>query len=307
MDMVSLIITIFILLALMYAWLKKMLISQMIVVINFIIFIVLLISSKSFSISSSAVAADLAFRPSYLNSPSSLYTLFTSMFLHWGFLHIIGNMIVLLLIGIPFEHRVGRKKFMLIYLLSGIAGTLFFSVAEWGSTVLTGGASGAIFGILGAFAAAYPWDEVVMPIPAFIVFFVRMKVIVAAVLFGLLQVVLAVAEQYFPSKGLGGIAYLAHLGGLVAGIILSVIVIKKEVPQTRAEFEFKALEGLLTTEKQKEIFRKIKEADFPEVREAWVSQLLRELKCSRCGGTIKKDGSCSDCGYRLWETDEFLE
>lgn len=299
MDMISIVITIFILVALTYAWRKKMLISQMIVVVNFIIFIVLLISSKNFSITSSTVAADLAFRPSYLNSLSSLYTLFTSMFIHWGFLHIIGNMIVLLLIGIPFEHHVGMKKFVFIYFLGGIAGTLFFSIAEWSSTTLTGGASGAIFGILGAFAAAYPWDEVVMPIPAFIVFFVRMKVIVAAVLFGLLQIVLAIAEQYFPSRELGGIAYLAHLGGLVAGIILSIILIKKKVPQTKAEFEFKTLEGKLTTEKQKEIYRKIKEADLPEVRDAWLSHLLKELKCSQCGGRIKKDGYCINCGHRL--------
>ncbi len=218
------------------------------------------------------------------------------MFLHWGFLHIIGNMIVLLLIGIPFEHRVGMKKFAITYFLGGIAGTVFFSVAEWGSAIPMGGASGAIFGILGAFATAYPRDEVVIPIPAFIIFFVRMKVIAAAVLFGLLQIILAIAEEYFPSEELGGVAYLAHLGGLIAGVVLSIILIKKETPIKKEELDFGALEKSLSTEKQKEIFEKIKEADVPEVREAWFSHLLKELKCPQCGGKIKKDGTCKNCG-----------
>ncbi|HDN50840.1 MAG TPA: rhomboid family intramembrane serine protease [Thermoplasmatales archaeon] len=275
-----------------YALAKKMMISQALIIANFIIFVLTLFSPH--------ILDELAFRPSHLTDVTRMYTLITSMFLHAGFLHIIGNMIVLLFVGMPFEQRIGAKRFILIYLAGGVAGTLFYSAANLNSTVPLVGASGAIFAVLGAFAAAYPRDEVVMLVPLPIMFFMRMKVVTAAVLFGLLQVVLLVLENYFPSGGLQNVAYLAHLGGLAAGIVLGVMLPKKEKSAGSEKIDFDELSAFVTTEKQRELLERAKGADEPEVARAWLSALKRQLKCPRCGGELEiADGvRCRRCGYR---------
>ncbi|KAA0002682.1 MAG: rhomboid family intramembrane serine protease [Thermoplasmata archaeon] len=290
METLSLAIIVLIISALLYAWKKEMLISQMIVVINFIVFLLLFLPSLfPINFSRKLIFYDLAFNPSYLISGSKMYTLFTSLFLHGDVLHILMNMLFLLLIGIPFEQRIGRKTFAFLYFSTGICACLFFSIFEWGNQVMLIGASGAIFGLLGAFAALYPRDKVVMPLPSPIIFFVKMPVIVAALLFT------SIETLYTFSNISDGIAHTAHIGGLISGIALSQFIKKRKVKEEK--FDFLPLEAYITTERQKEIFRKAKEADVPEVREAWLSYLLRELKCPKCGGGIKKDGTCKNCGF----------
>jgi len=231
-----------------YALAKKMMISQALIIANFIIFVLTLFSPH--------ILDELAFRPSHLTDVTRMYTL--------------------------------------------IAGTLFYSAANLNSTVPLVGASGAIFAVLGAFAAAYPRDEVVMLVPLPIMFFMQMRVVTAAVLFGLLQVVLLVLENYFPSGGLQNVAYLAHLGGLAAGIVLGVMLPKKEKSAGSGKIDFDELSAFVTTEKQRELLERAKGADEPEVARAWLSALKRQLKCPRCGGELEiADGvRCRRCGYR---------
>ena len=135
--------------------------------------------------------AGLGFRPIYLSIEylPNIYTLFTSMFIHGGFLHIAGNMFVFFFMGIAFEQRVGAKKFLIIYLIAGVCGALTQSVIDLGSNTTLIGASGAIFGILGAFAYLYPRDEVVMPVPIGIMFIMRIKVIYAAIIFAVVETI----------------------------------------------------------------------------------------------------------------------
>jgi len=97
-----------------YAFYKKMLIAQMIIVINFIVFFLEILTSPSFSTGAASVVKDLAFRPSYIQEITPLYTLFTSLFLHADLWHILMNMIVFLVVGIPFEQRVGSRRFITI-------------------------------------------------------------------------------------------------------------------------------------------------------------------------------------------------
>ena len=289
MEILSLAIIIFIIASLSYAWKKDILISQMIVVVNFIIFLLLFIPSIFSGFSRNAVYYDLAFRPSYLISWTKTYTLFTSLFLHGDILHILMNMLFLLLIGIPFEQRIGKKAFASLYFLTGIFASIFFSAFEWGSQVMLIGASGAIFGLLGAFATLYPRDKVVMPLP-FTLIFVRMPIILAAVLFASIETI------YTFSNVTDGIAHTAHMGGLIFGIVLSQFMKKKKVKEEK--FDFSSLEAYIMNERQKEMFRKAREADVPEVREAWLSYLLKELRCPKCGGKISKDGTCKNCGFK---------
>lgn len=277
-----------------YAFYKKMLIAQMIIVINFIVFFLEILTSSSFSTGASSVVKDLAFRPSYIQEITPLYTLFTSLFLHADLWHILMNMIVFLVVGIPFEQRVGSRRFTTIYLVSGVCGALFFAAFNWQSQVLLIGASGAIFGIIGAFATLYPQDEIVMPVPVFIIFFIRMPVIVAALLFAGLETVYTVAGVT------DGVAHLAHIGGLVAGIVLATVY-RKVLPEKRQRQPSLArLSSLIKNEEQQQLFDRIQAADIPEVREAWLSRFLEEVTCPHCGGILQRGRGirCQQCGRR---------
>ncbi|MEA2054274.1 MAG: rhomboid family intramembrane serine protease [Candidatus Thermoplasmatota archaeon] len=295
MNFLSIISVFIMLFGLAYAAKKKILISQMIVVINFIIFFLLILTSHGFSTAYSPIFSDLAFKPSYLEDITHVHTLFTSIFVHGDIFHILMNMIVFLLVGIPFEQRVGSRKFAAIYFATGIFGAIFFSIFNWGSNIMLVGASGAIFGILGAFAALYPRDEVVMPIPFPIILFIRMPVVVATLLF-------ASMESIYTFSGISdGVAHLAHIGGIISGILLSISIRKKADHERPAGVNFNVLETLIHNEEQREIFEKIKESDVSEVREAWLSYLVKKLKCPKCGGKLVggKGIHCKNCGYKI--------
>ncbi|MGC9308851.1 MAG: rhomboid family intramembrane serine protease, partial [Thermoplasmatota archaeon] len=273
--------------------------SQTIIVVNFVIFFLLMLTQPtlSFSTAQSTVFKELAFRPSYLEDVPQLYTLFTSLFVHANFLHILMNMIVFLLVGVPFEQRVGSTRFFALYVATGIIGALFFTVFDpivsLNSEVLLVGASGAIFGILGSFAALYPRDQVVMPLPVFIVLFIRMPVIVATLVFA------GIETLYVLSGVADGVAHLAHIGGLVSGVFLAV-AIGKPPDITTQRLPLDSLAAIVTTDRQRELIERVRAADEPEVQEAWLSTLLRELECPECGGTLvhRNRIECRRCGWR---------
>ncbi len=281
-----------------YAAKQRILMSQAIIVVNFVIFFLLMLTSPtlSFSTAQSTVFKELAFQPSYLQDIPQLYTLFTSMFVHANFVHILMNMIVFLLVGVPFEQRIGSTRFFVLYVATGIIGALFFTVFDpmvgIESTKMLVGASGAIFGILGSFAALYPRDQVVMPLPVFIVLFIRMPVIVATLVF-------AGMETLYVFSGIAdGVAHLAHIGGLVSGIFLAVLI-GKPPDITTKRLPLERLASIVTTDREREVLKRVRTADEPEVQEAWLSTLLRELECPECGGTLVHHNRivCRRCGW----------
>ena len=155
----------------------------------------------------------------FLANPAGDFpTLFTSMFMHAGWLHLGGNMLYLWIFGDNVEDRFGHVKFIIFYVLCGLAATfaqLMFSV---GSNVPNLGASGAIAGVLGAYILLFPRGQVrvlqgsqVIPVPALIV------------------IGLWIVLQFFSgigsiaSAGQGGVAYMAHIGGFVAGFVLTFL------------------------------------------------------------------------------------
>lgn len=278
-----------------YAFYKKMLLSQMIIVINFVVFFLTLAAARSFSVSASPVFQDLAFRPRYLLEWGSEYTLFTSLFVHADIWHILMNMFIFLLIGIPFEQRVGAPRFAAIYLLTGVGGTLTFCLFHWNSGVMLVGASGAIFGIFGAFAALYPRDQVVMPLPLPIMLFIRMPVIVATLLFAGLETL------YTVGRISDGVAHEAHIGGLVCGVALAA-VLRQVIPRTVSAAPLNGrLASLAQTDRQRQLLKKVEEADIPEVRDAWMARFLEEVECPHCGGSLiaHRGIRCQHCGTRF--------
>ncbi|HZL04623.1 MAG TPA: rhomboid family intramembrane serine protease [Coriobacteriia bacterium] len=152
-----------------------------------------------------------------------LTTLLTSMFLHGGWLHVLGNMLYLWIFGNNIEDRLGHVGFTLFYLAAGVAAA-FAQVAASGSVdIPTIGASGAIAGILGAYLVLYPGAAVVTLIPIF--FFIEVARVPAFLVIGfwfLLQLGNGVASLGDISSG--GVAWFAHIGGFALGLVVAALV-----------------------------------------------------------------------------------
>ena len=143
-------------------------------------------------------------------------TLVTSMFLHGGFMHLIGNMLYLWIFGDNVEEALGHSRFMLFYLLTGVAAALTQGLVDPESTIPLVGASGAISGVLGAYIVMYPHARVLSIIP--LGFFMQMFWIPAWVLLGLWFLLQFVSASLAGEQSGGGVAFWAHIGGFVAGV-----------------------------------------------------------------------------------------
>ncbi|MDQ6749800.1 MAG: rhomboid family intramembrane serine protease [Actinomycetota bacterium] len=154
------------------------------------------------------------------SQPPAWLTVFTAMFMHGGFLHIIGNMLFLWIFGNNVEDAMGRAKFVAFYLLGGLAAVLLQVAVDPSSTAPTIGASGAIAGVLGGYILLYPRARVLTLI--FIIFFVTFVELPAALVLGfwfLQQIFFGAAGLSDPTGGGGGVAYFAHIGGFAFGLI----------------------------------------------------------------------------------------
>jgi len=153
------------------------------------------------------------------SQPSTWVTIFTAMFMHGGFLHIIGNMLFLWIFGNNVEDAMGPLKFLVFYLLSGIAALTLQVAFNTDSTVPTIGASGAIAGVLGAYMRLFPFSNVLILIPIiFIPFFFPLPAFIYIALWFVMQVVQGLGSTLVPQAG--GIAWWAHIGGFLAGMLL---------------------------------------------------------------------------------------
>lgn len=153
--------------------------------------------------------------------PVVLLTLFTSLFLHGGWFHLIGNMLYLWIFGNNVEDRMGHAGFLLFYLLCGLAASLAEVLLKPGSGFPTIGASGAIAGVLGAYFLLYPKAKVILLVPVFLFFFftVQVPAVVVLGLWFVMQLFSGVSQLGVGTES-GGVAYWAHAGGFVAGMVL---------------------------------------------------------------------------------------
>jgi len=151
----------------------------------------------------------------------NLPSLFTSMFLHGGWMHLIGNMLYLWVFGRNIEDLIGGGRFLLLYLLCGLAAAVVHVIFNPYSRMPTIGASGAIAGIMGAYLVKFPRARIVTLVPIF--FFFTTVELPAAIL-----LVFWFAIQFFSGFGSlaendysgGGTAWFAHIGGFIAGMLL---------------------------------------------------------------------------------------
>lgn len=155
--------------------------------------------------------------------PVPLYaTLFTSMFVHGGLFHLGGNMLYLWIFGDNVEDRIGRLKFLAFYLLSGLAGAAAQIWADPVSKIPMVGASGAISGVLGAYLFLFPHARVLTLIP--LGFFYRVAEIPALIVLGFWIIVQILNGAMTLGVQVGGVAWLAHVGGFVAGLMMVVLL-----------------------------------------------------------------------------------
>ncbi len=167
---------------------------------------------------------------------AGIVTIFTSMFMHAGWLHLIGNMWVLYSFGDNIEDYLGHFPYLLFYLVSGVAGTLLHTLLNPTSAVPNVGASGAIAGVMGAFFILFPSARVLTLVPFLFVFFIWLPAWVVLGYWIVTQFLSGAATSIaYSNQTGGGIAFWAHVGGFVAGIALI-----KLFPAKRRRFRYDA-------------------------------------------------------------------
>jgi membrane associated rhomboid family serine protease len=160
-------------------------------------------------------------------------TLLTSMFLHGGWSHVIGNMWYLWIFGDNVEDRLGHTRFLVFYLLCGFAAAFGQIVMEPESTLPMIGASGAIAGVMGAYFLLYPQSRVLTLIPLIIFWdIIELPAIMLLGFWFLMQLFSAGAIAVTASTGGGGVAFMAHVAGFITGMIAVLVLRKRQRPQS---------------------------------------------------------------------------
>jgi membrane associated rhomboid family serine protease len=198
-------------------------INRLILVANIIIFTVYWLSSQNIFWSSqfaNEIEQRFIMIPEQIIHGQQLYTLFTSMFMHAGWLHLIGNMLFLYVFGDNIEDTFGHVGYLVFYIISGLVATLAYIVSILLVSAIGDlaaglvGASGAISGVLGAYIVLYPKAKIVA-----LVFYVILPV--PAIVFLGFWFIMQWFYGFFDMSG--GVAYWAHIGGFIAGMILALV------------------------------------------------------------------------------------
>ena len=159
-------------------------------------------------------------------------TLLTSMFMHGGWLHLAGNMLFLWIFGDNVEHRLGHFLYLAFYLVAGVIASVAQILVNTDSVIPTLGASGAISGVLGAYLVMFPTNRVTV---LFLRFPMRVPAVVAIGLWAVLQFISGIGAFAVTDETGGGVAYMAHIGGFIAGVVagLAFQVIYREPRRPR--------------------------------------------------------------------------
>ena len=273
---------------------NEFMVSQSLVFINFAIFAVWAIMYRFSPQSGIEALVELGFRSMYLESPEfGLLTLISAMFMHGGPMHLLMNMLILILLGVPFEDRIGSRAFLRIYFISGIIGSLVTGsisvLNETGLETINIGASGAVFGIMGGFALLYPRDEIPMLLGP--IFMHRVPVLLATLVF------IGMETLYVGLGTEDGIGHGTHMASFIAGVFLAPYFTSKKEVETNPEIGLERLVKLSgITQKGNYELQMIKDSDEPELIDAWLDKFWELQECPDCGEPVNMQGVCSDCG-----------
>ena len=185
--------------------------TTFIIAVNLIVFVMELTGGDAFVNRWSAI-------PAQITSGHDYITVLTAMFMHASWSHIIGNMVFLWAFGPEIEDAMGSTRYVIFYLLSGIVAMLAQVFVDPGSTVPNLGASGAIAAVMGAFLVTYPRDRIKSLLVIFV--FVRVTFIPAGLLIGIWFLIQLVSLGTVAQSQSGGVAYVAHIAGMLFGALL---------------------------------------------------------------------------------------
>jgi rhomboid family protein len=210
-----------------------------IIAINFAVFVLLQLDNDAFTYGYSAIPFEITHNVDLTNpvvvpiggeqvpipeapgpDPIQL-TLLTSMFMHGGWLHLLGNMLFLFIFGDNVEHRMGPIIYLGFYLIAGLVAALAQILVGPNSPIPTLGASGAISGVLGAYIVLWPRNRVTVLVLRF--YPMQVPAIVAIGLWALLQFVNGLGQIVVSEETSGGVAYLAHVGGFLIGVAAGLL------------------------------------------------------------------------------------
>ena len=190
-------------------------VTYALVAINVLVFFLELSNGEAF-------IREWAFIPARFSADpvAGIPTVFSAMFMHGGWLHLGGNMLYLWIFGDNVEDRFGHLKYLSFYLLAGIAATFAQYLVLPESTVPNVGASGAIAGVLGAYLLMFPRARINVLLGRSVV---AMPAIVVLGFWIVLQLVSGVGSIAYTDADVGGVAYMAHVGGFVAGFLMAFV------------------------------------------------------------------------------------
>jgi membrane associated rhomboid family serine protease len=188
----------------------KPVVTSFIIFVNVLVFVLELLYGDAFVLRWSAVPADIV-------SGHHWVTILTAMFMHGGWLHIVGNMVFLWAFGPEIEDAMGPGRYLVFYLVGGFIAMIAQIAASPHSTVPNLGASGAIAAVMGAFVVTYPRDRIKSILMIFV--FVRITFVPASLLIGFWFLTQLFNAGAVANVQTGGVAYLAHIGGFVFGAV----------------------------------------------------------------------------------------
>jgi len=266
--------------------------TMVLAISNCLIFIIGMIESGGFN---ATLLTEMGFRSDlsyFVNEP---WTIITSMFAHVDPMHLIFNMLFLLVVGIPLESRIGKERFIAIYFIGGMIGTVVFAVTETmaGGHALLVGASGAISALMGAMLLLYPREKIMFFLGPLLTdrFTVRVPILV----WFAIQLLLFTFDD-------SPVAYAAHLGGFVAGIGIAWLLRPGGTKSERKMTDgISSLKALCNTSALREMYDYAENAKDSVTRKIWVERILKDVACPECGAAVKRKGKGFVCtkGHKI--------
>jgi len=200
-------------------------VNYMLIAVNVVVFLFEFLLGKQAEGLVMALGAVPAYITDPSNHPLAFLTLVTSMFLHGGWLHLIGNMLYLWIFGDNVEDILGHAPYLLFYLAAGLVAGVAQVVVAPGSTVPAVGASGAIAGVLAVYLVLYPTARVRVLVPVFV--FMRIASLPAVIVLGLwfvIQLFNGLFSLGMNTLSTGGVAWFAHIGGFLLGLAVGLLL-----------------------------------------------------------------------------------
>jgi membrane associated rhomboid family serine protease len=176
-------------------------------------------------------AAVFAWPETHLPIGAVALPFFTSMFLHAGWLHLIGNMWYLWIFGDNVEDRLGHFNYLIFYMLCGFGAGIVHTIFNYAVKVPSIGASGAIAGVLGAYLVSYPFARVLTLVPVFFFFVIEIPAIIVLGFWFVMQFLYGATALASPVANTGGVAWWAHVGGFIVGMFLVGLFPRKDRPR----------------------------------------------------------------------------